>query len=175
MSAFRALLAAPVALLLAVSPGLAAGLPTPTGLPAQQPKPVAKPYDVSADAHAQVTAAFAEARRTGKNVLLDFGANWCPDCRMLTAVLALPQVAPWVEDHFVEVRVNVDRFNVNMDIPARYGVKVTAIPAVLIVTPDGKLLNADGARELGNARAMSPQATVDLIAGWNKRAPAQAS
>jgi hypothetical protein len=33
-------------------------------------------YDESADAHQQVTAALAEAARSGKNVVLLFGANW---------------------------------------------------------------------------------------------------
>ncbi len=33
-------------------------------------------YDVKADAHQQVAAALAEASRTGKNVVLIFGANW---------------------------------------------------------------------------------------------------
>ncbi len=33
-------------------------------------------YDEKADAHQQVAAALAEARRSGKNVVLVFGANW---------------------------------------------------------------------------------------------------
>lgn len=33
-------------------------------------------YDEKADAHQQVTAALAEAARTGKNVILIYGANW---------------------------------------------------------------------------------------------------
>lgn len=147
----------------------AAGLPEPLDLPAQQPVPDPHPYDTTANAHAQVDAAFAEAKRTGKNVLIDFGANWCPDCRLLSSVFEMPQVKPWKDSNFATVLVNVDRFNVNMDIPAHYGVKVTSIPAVLILTPDGKLLNADGRLALGNARTMSPQAAVDLIASWNAR------
>ncbi len=33
-------------------------------------------YNESADAHQQVAAALAEAARSGKNVVLVFGANW---------------------------------------------------------------------------------------------------
>ncbi|WP_419728496.1 thioredoxin family protein [Lichenicola sp.] len=147
----------------------AVGIAAPTDLPAQQPAPVAHPYDTTADAHAQVDAAFADAKRTGRDVLIDFGANWCPDCRMLAGVFDMPQVKAWKDSNFASVSVNVDRFNVNMDIPARYGVKVKSIPTVLILTPDGKLLNADGTLALGNARTMSPAAAVDLIASWEQR------
>jgi hypothetical protein len=56
-----------------------------------------------------------------------------------------------------------------MDIARRYGVTVKAIPTVLIVTPQGKLLNPQGTLVLGNARTMSSQAVVDQIAAWNRR------
>lgn len=164
-------------LLLAASPcALAVGLATPADVPALQTAPDPHPYDTTADAHAQISRGFAAAKRSGRNVLIDFGANWCPDCRMLNGVLQMPQVEPWVRSHFEVVRVNVDRFNVNMDIPAQYGVKVRQIPTVLILTPDGKLLNADGTLTLGDARHMSAQAQVDLIAGWDaRRQPAPGS
>lgn len=155
----------------AALPALAVGLPTPTGLPAQQPVPDAHPYVIGADAKAQVAAAFAAAKSSGKAVLIDFGANWCPDCRMLNGVLQMPQVKPWKDSRFETVMVNVDHFNVNMDIAAQYGVHVKQIPTVLVLTPDGKLLNPDGTLTLGNARTMSPQADIDLIASWDARAP----
>jgi hypothetical protein len=33
-------------------------------------------YDEKADAHQQVTAALTEAAKTGKNIVLVYGANW---------------------------------------------------------------------------------------------------
>ena len=150
-------------------PSLAAGLPVPADLPSTQPVPDRHPYDTTADAHAQVDAAFAAARSSGRDVLIDFGANWCPDCRMLNGVMQMPTVKAWRDSRFETVMVNVDRFNVNMDVAARYGVKVKQIPTVLVLTPQGKLLDPDGTLALGNARAMSPQASVDQIAAWDAR------
>ena len=170
-STFRIVAAGCVALLVAAEsasqPAFAVALPPQ--LDAGQAPPVARPYDAPEAAHKAVEAAFEQARATNKRVLIDFGANWCPDCRMLSGVMQLGPVQPWIKHSFVPVLVNVDHFNVNMDIAQQYGVTIKAIPAVLIVTPEGRLLNADGARELGNARAMSAQAVVDLIAAWNRR------
>ena len=134
-----------------------------------QPIPVAAPYDTQADAPSQVAAAFAEAKRSGREVLLDFGGNWCPDCRMLAGVMEMPSVRPWIDAHFVPVAVDVGRFSKNMEIAQRYGVRVTAVPAVLVLTPDGRLLDPDGVRALGNARAMTAQGMVDLLAQWGAR------
>jgi thiol-disulfide isomerase/thioredoxin len=146
---------------------LAAAAPTPTVTP-DQPKPVAAPYDTQADAHAAVDAAFAAARSSGRKVMIDFGGNWCPDCRALAGVLASPDVKPWLDQGFVTVMVDVGRFKKNLDIAAKYGVKINAAPTVLIITPDGKLLNGDKVFALADARYMSPQAVVDLLAGWEK-------
>lgn len=144
-------------------------LPPPRNLPTTQPTPEAHPYPVDADAKASVAAAFAEAKRSDRDVLIVLGANWCPDCRMLGGVMQMNEVKPWIDSRFVPVSVNVDHLNQNMDIPARYGVHVTQIPTVLVVTPAGKLLNPDGATTLGNARTMTPQADVDLLATWEGR------
>ncbi|GAA08821.1 putative thioredoxin protein [Acetobacter tropicalis NBRC 101654] len=130
---------------------------------------VAHPYAAPEDAPQAVENAFAEARKTGRKVLIDFGANWCPDCRVLAGVLDHPAVAPWVQENFVVVPVNVDHFNKNMDIARKYGVTIKAIPVALIVTPEGKVLNADATLELGDARSMSAQAVVDKLAEWSNR------
>ncbi len=164
---------ASVLVLASVLAGTAAhaeAVPVPANLPTTQPVPNAHPYPaVDADPHPALDAAFAEAKRSNRNVLIDLGANWCPDCRILSGVMNMAEVKPWVESRFVEVPVNVDHFNRNLDVPQKYGVHVTQIPTVLVVTPDGKLLNPDGAKTLGNARTMTPQADVDLLASWDAR------
>jgi thiol-disulfide isomerase/thioredoxin len=135
-------------------------------LPPGKATPVAQPYDTTADAHAAVTAAFAAAHASGRKVLLDFGGNWCPDCRMLAGVLDMPQVQAWSNQHFETVYIDVGRFTRNTDIAQQYGIKLTAAPTVLVVTPDGKLLNRNDVFALANARSMSAQAVVDLLASW---------
>ncbi len=137
-------------------------------VPAGQAVPAAHPYDEAADAHAQVDAAFAEAKRTGRTVLLDFGGNWCPDCRMLAGVFQEPPVHDWLVQHFVMVSVDIGRRTKNMDIAKRWGITVAGVPTVLMVTPDGKLLNGDDPFGLANARSMSTQAVVDLLSKMAK-------
>lgn len=133
---------------------------------ASLPSPLSLQYNESADAKADVAATLARAKATGKHVLLDFGGNWCPDCRILAGVLELDEVKAAVNETFEVAMVDVGRFNQNLDIAAAYGVKITAVPTVIILDPQGNFMNAGPPTALSNARAMKPQAIVDTIFGW---------
>lgn len=132
------------------------------------PQPLAAPYRPGADAKAEVAAAFARARKSGKRVLIDFGANWCVDCRVLAEMLELPEMRRWAPHYFEIVQVHVGRFDRNLDIAARYGVgQLEALPALLVIDPrTGKLLNRGQIIALGEASLMQPQQMADLLAKW---------
>lgn len=127
-----------------------------------------RPYDTKAPAQAQVDAALARARRTHKRVLVDFGANWCPDCVVLANLMRLPEVASFVAAHYEVVLVDVGRFDKNQALAARLGLsgRLAGIPTVLIVDEHGKLLNAGHVAALADARSMAPQHIVDWLARW---------
>jgi thiol-disulfide isomerase/thioredoxin len=133
----------------------------------QLAQPLPLPYDDKADAAAEVNAALARAAQSGKRVLIDLGGNWCGDCRVFAAMLQLPEVHRFVDSHFELVLVNVGRFTTNLEVPARFGVPgLKAAPTILIVSPQGQLLNGDDIVALQDARAMTPQAVVDWLAHW---------
>jgi thiol-disulfide isomerase/thioredoxin len=130
------------------------------------PTPLPLPYDEAADAKADVAAAIARAKASGKYVLLDFGGDWCPDCRILAGVLELDEVKGAVARTFEVAMIDVGRKDKNLDIAESFGVKITAVPTVIVLSPDGQFLNAGHPTALSNARAMKPQAIVDTIFGW---------
>ena len=47
-------------------------------------------YDEHADAVEQIRAAVAEASKSRKNIILDFGGNWCFDCHVLDEQMHKP-------------------------------------------------------------------------------------
>jgi len=152
-------------LLFGLEPGVAASDAAPQLHEELRTVP-ASPYDESADAQAQVAAAIASAAAGHKFVLLEFGGNWCPDCRVTAGVLAMGEVKPWVERTFEMVPVDVGRMRKNLDIAAQYGVKITAVPTIIILDSRGRMINTGNPAALQNARGMSPQAIVDTIYGW---------
>ena len=156
-----AVTALPLAAPAAPAPKLAA-----TSFASLTPPPT--PYDEAADAHKDLASAKARAKAHHKLLLLDLGGNWCPDCRILAATMALPDLAPWVRQHYEVVMVDVGRYTKNLDISAAYGIdRPKGVPAIFIIDPrTNRLINDGHVTALSDARSMSPQALADWLAQW---------
>ncbi|MDF7777070.1 thioredoxin family protein [Sphingomonas sp. AOB5] len=134
----------------------------------QLPQPLPAPYDSTANARRDIAAATARAKKRKKPLLLDFGANWCVDCRVLAGVFELPEMKAWIARNFELVQIDVGQFDRNLDIPKRYGLaQLEAVPAVLVIDARiGKLRNVGEEIALGDARIMQPQSIADWLARW---------
>src|ERR1700749_654391 len=118
-----------------------------------------RPFNEAANANHDVDAAFARAKRSGKEVMIDLGGNWCADCRIMAGLMELPEMRHFLDAHYEIVSVNVGRFDTNLQIPARYGItsKLEGVPAFLVVTANGKLVNPGQVSAIQDARHMTPQ------------------
>lgn len=131
------------------------------------PTPLPAPYDPAANAAAQLAAAGARAKASGRLLLIDLGGNWCPDCRLLAGVMGLPEVKAFIDAHYVVVTVDVGHMDRNLDIPRRYGItRLEGVPSLLVVDSHGRLIDGGHIAALSDARSMSPQALADWLAQW---------
>ncbi|MDX3533819.1 thioredoxin family protein [Streptomyces sp. MB09-01] len=64
-------------------------------------------YDSSADAQKQIEAALRAAKADGRAVLLDFGANWCGNCKAADKVFAQPQTAGILGASYHLVKIDI--------------------------------------------------------------------
>jgi protein disulfide-isomerase len=125
----------------------------------------ALPYDEGADAKAQIQVALADAARAKVPVLVVFGANWCGDCKMLDLSFKEGASAPLIAKHFRVVKVDVGRFDRNTDIAQAYGVPLKqGIPAVAVLSQQGKVVYATKEGELANARKMGDKGVYEFFA-----------
>jgi hypothetical protein len=126
------------------------------------------PFAVGANADADVDAAFARARKDGKRVLIDMGGNWCADCRILSGLMERPELHAFLAKHYELVTVDVGRFDKNLDIPARFGIttRLEGVPAIIVATPAGQIVNPGRVSAIEDARHMTPQALADWLAQW---------
>ena len=60
-------------------------------------KPLPKPYKRKIITEQELIN-FIET--SSKQPIIIFGANWCPDCQILSAVLSLPSVKQYIDAHF---------------------------------------------------------------------------
>ena len=134
----------------------------------QLPVVLTQPYDEGANADAAVAAAFARAQKSHRRVLIDLGGNWCVDCIVLANFLKLPEMQRFMAAHYEVVTVDVGRFNRNLQIPARFGItkRLEGVPALLIATPDGKLVNGTDVFATASASEMTPKSVADYLAKY---------
>ena len=125
-------------------------------------------YDPRANANAAITQALTQATADHKRVLLDFGADWCPDCQVLAQLFEDPQVKPYLDANYHVVRIDVGQWDNNLDIAKRYGDPIAkGIPAVVILDPDGQTISSTGGGELANARTATAGEILSMLKQWS--------
>ncbi len=126
-------------------------------------------YDEKADARQQVAAAIAEASRSAKNIVLDFGANWCGDCHALEAQMHKPELASLIEKNFVIVHIDTGRGDKNLDLAQKYGVSFKGIPVLAVLDSHGKVLYALDQEQFADARHMSYESFKAFFEKWKPK------
>src|SRR5262249_25892692 len=78
-------------------------------------------YDESADGAKQITDALGRAKKEGKHVLVQFGANWCPGCHFLHLLFETNQtVAAELRKDYVVAMIDVNQGH-NQNVVTKYG------------------------------------------------------
>jgi protein disulfide-isomerase len=127
-------------------------------------------YDEKADARRDISAAIADARTAKKNIVLVFGANWCPDCHALDAQMHNPELAALLAQNFVIVKVDMGRHDKNMDLAEQYKVPIKhGIPALAVLDSDGHLLYAMDQGQFADARHMSYESIKAFFEQWRPK------
>jgi thioredoxin 1 len=124
-------------------------------------------YPDPGQAHADIAAALRDAAATHRRVLLDFGGNWCGDCRVLDIYMHDDKNKPLVDANFVVVHVNVGHFDANVDIAEKYQIPLhRGVPALAILSENGKLLYSQKNGEFESMRRMESSSVTDFLVHW---------
>lgn len=133
--------------------------PAPVAVPTPEPVPPpireASPedrfstiaYDPTEDAASELEFRLKDVATSGKNLLIIMGANWCHDSAALANLIDSPRFVGMItqkyEVLFVDAGVPQTGNGRNLDIAKRFGIKkIKGTPTVLVVSPEGKLLNS---------------------------------
>jgi thiol:disulfide interchange protein len=150
------------------------GAATATRAAPEYPRMGADIYDVHADGEAQLTAALQKASAEHRRVLLDFGANWCPWCRKLHAILEDdPKASKFINENYIVVMIDVNidgGKNRNAGLNRKYGDPGNkGVPLLVIVDGEGKQLAAKTAPQLGNGEAFVLTKIEGFLSDWAPR------
>src|SRR5690349_763813 len=122
------------------------------------------PYNETADARLEIKQALTQGAKTNTPVLVVFGANWCGDCKMLDSAMKKGASASLLSRDFKIVKVDVGRFDKNVDVAESYGVPLKkGIPAVAILSAKGEVLYVTKDGELADARKMGDNGVYEFF------------
>jgi thiol:disulfide interchange protein len=124
-------------------------------------------YPDPAVAKTEIHEALQRAKTQHKRVILDFGGNWCADCKVLDIYFHDPANKALLDENFELVDVNIGHYDVNQDIAARYGIPLErGVPALVVLSPDGKVLLAQTHGEFESMRSLQSSDVTKFLNDW---------
>ena len=137
-----------------------------------------QPFSTVSDAVTRkaIADAVVLAKSTHRFVLLNFGADWCPECRILTKTFAEPAVARFLKANFVPVKIDVGQMvginytEKNIDLTLKYGAFTTkesiAVPFIVILDGNGSVVSRTNNGEWKHAPAVTPENVLRDLQRW---------
>jgi protein disulfide-isomerase len=124
-------------------------------------------YNPKANAAAEIAAALKAAKQDGRPVLVDFGADWCLDCRVLSARFKESGPSALLARYHV-VKVDVGEFDHNLNVAKRYiDLNKSGIPALTVLdAASGRVEVATNRGEFANARTMPAAQVEEFLKRW---------
>jgi thioredoxin 1 len=124
-------------------------------------------YPPAPQASADVDNAIKKASSEHKHVIVDFGGNWCTDCRVLDLYFHDSANRPILEANYILVHVNIGHLDVNLPIAERYRIPLNkGVPAIAVLDEQGQLLFSQRGGEFEAMRRMQSAAVTDFLQRW---------
>ena len=96
--------------------------------------------------------------KSNKQPIVIFGANWCPDARLLEGVIQLPTVKNFLEKNANILNIDVGNYEMNTELFSFFDKNIEeGIPRVCIMDRKGKTLNLHVNDTMRKARDLTTQ------------------
>lgn len=128
-------------------------------------------YPSYSSAQSDIESALKRAAESHKRVLIEFGANWCGDCRALEENFRKAENEALLSAHFILIHVNVGDSGIdhNIDLAQRYGVPLKkGVPALAVLDSDGRVIFSQKNGEFEAMGRMDPQSVNEFLTRWSE-------
>ena len=99
-----------------------------------------------------------------KQSIIIFGANWCPDARLLEAVMQLKLVKKYLNKHSNILHIGVGDYEINTELFKFFDKNIRdGIPRIFIMDRKGRNINLQDNGTMRKARELSTQDIFDYF------------
>lgn len=122
-------------------------------------------YNEGANAKKELSLSLIEAKAKDTYLLLEFGANYCPDCRQLARLFKTREIREWLNKHLIVLPIDVGMSHEkNRDISKKYGDPVeSGIPSLVLLDASGVMAFATTNGELAQARNVEKEELLEWL------------
>ncbi|ACT59975.1 thioredoxin family protein [Hirschia baltica] len=100
------------------------------------------PFNETENASEKLEAARTSSLVRNVPLLILFGGNWCPDARLMSATLEHEDVLNVIGNKFEIVQIDIGKHERNQSLYAALGFEeLEGLPAIMVLSPNGELLN----------------------------------
>lgn len=124
-------------------------------------------FDPSANPEKDLKKAIAEARKSGKNILLDVGGEWCIWCHRLDKLFEdNKDLSEFEHNNYVVVKINYSKENKNEKFLSKFP-KVAGYPHLFVLDKNGRLLHSQDTGQLENTNGGHDKSKVfEFLKKW---------
>lgn len=133
---------------------------------AEEKAKLPKPYDPKADAQADINKLVAQAKKEGKNIMIQAGGNWCIWClRFNNFVQTTPELKEIVDKKYLYYHLNYSPDNKNEKVFAQYiNVKEQQFyPFFIILDKNGKKIHVQQSEILEDGKGYSKEKVKEFL------------
>jgi thiol:disulfide interchange protein len=127
-------------------------------------------YSDTADPHSDIAHALADARMQHKRVIVDFGGNWCGDCKVLDIYFHQQPNLSLLDNNFVLAHVNIGHYDKNLDIVEKYQIPIhNGVPLLMVLNGQGKVLFIQNHKEFEKMQMVTPASVTEFLNQWKPK------
>ena len=120
--------------------------------------PHPEPYSGVQTSILEVQEFIQQTVKLNKQPIVVFGANWCPDARLLEGVIQLPVVKSFLERNANILNIDVGNYEMNTELFGFFDKNIQeGIPRIFIMDRKGETLNLHLNDTMRKARELSTQ------------------
>lgn len=124
-------------------------------------------HEAGLDTRRAIDQVLVQAQQSSKLALLVFSASWCPDCLALQSFFDDPVVKPFLDEHFLVIKIDVYTRFTNRAVVEGYGSpNARGIPAALVLDGLGNELASTRSGEWSDARSATPENILETLQQW---------